>query len=269
MCELFGVSAKYATDVQHTLTTFAEHGGLTGPHKDGWGIAYFQGNEAWLVKAPEQAAQSATLKRIQALAPKSSLIISHIRLATQGEISLHNTQPFSHPLDGQTLVFAHNGHVTSVVNAKLEQYFKPNGSTDSEVVFSAILALMEKSANEDISKKAAELEAFLTELSPLGPLNVLFSEGEYLFAFSNKRTQPDGEIKSPGMHFICRKCSESKIGNLDTSDNTSDQQQLVLFASVPLSTEHWQPMTPNKLYVATKGELIQDHIFQPYSAVTL
>jgi predicted glutamine amidotransferase len=263
MCELFGVSAKYAADVKQTLTTFAEHGGLTGPHKDGWGIAYYQGHQAWLEKAPEQASDSSTLQRIQAQAPESSLIISHIRLATHGDVCLQNTQPFSHQLDKQSLVFAHNGHVPKVQEMALELRYLPEGTTDSEVVFSALLEIISSLSTLDIDAKRTKLEGFLQRLSPLGPLNILFSDGHYLYAFSNKRTQANGDITAPGMYMICRACSTKNAFNTNTEEFTDIQQELVLFASVPLSDESWLPMQPNKLYIAKDGALIQGRKFAP------
>jgi predicted glutamine amidotransferase len=263
MCELFGVSAKYVTDVQQTLTTFAEHGGLTGPHKDGWGIAYYQGQQPKIVKAPEQAAGSATLERIQAQAPESSLIISHIRLATHGDVCLQNTQPFSHPLNMQSLVFAHNGHVPKVQEMALELCFPPDGSTDSEVVFSALLQVISTLSALEFDERRLKIETFLRSLSPLGPLNLLFSDGDVLYAFSNKRTQANGEISAPGMYMICRACSAKNALSARTNEISENQQQLVLFASVPLSDEPWLPMQPNKLYVAKDGALIQDRKSAP------
>ncbi|MDX1472613.1 MAG: class II glutamine amidotransferase, partial [Reinekea sp.] len=103
MCELFAVSARHPTSIQVSMSVFAEHGGLTGPHKDGWGIAYYQGNDAWLVKAPESAANSQTQALVRASAPLTNLALAHIRLATQGNVSLNNTQPFSFPLHGKKI----------------------------------------------------------------------------------------------------------------------------------------------------------------------
>jgi predicted glutamine amidotransferase len=40
MCELFAMSSRHPTDVRASLEAFARHGGLEGPHKDGWGLAY-------------------------------------------------------------------------------------------------------------------------------------------------------------------------------------------------------------------------------------
>jgi hypothetical protein len=39
MCELFAMSTRYPSTVQLSLEEFSRHGGLFGPHKDGWGIA--------------------------------------------------------------------------------------------------------------------------------------------------------------------------------------------------------------------------------------
>ncbi len=50
MCELFAMSSKLPTTVTLSLKTFAEHGGGSGPHTDGWGIAYYHDNYARLIK---------------------------------------------------------------------------------------------------------------------------------------------------------------------------------------------------------------------------
>jgi predicted glutamine amidotransferase len=39
MCELFAMSSRHPTDARASLEAFARHGGLEGPHKDGWGLA--------------------------------------------------------------------------------------------------------------------------------------------------------------------------------------------------------------------------------------
>lgn len=37
MCELFGMSARHPTDVNHSLALLRPRGGEIGPHADGWG----------------------------------------------------------------------------------------------------------------------------------------------------------------------------------------------------------------------------------------
>jgi glutamine amidotransferase len=39
MCELSAMSALQPAEVSFSLEEFSQHGGLSGPHKDGWGIA--------------------------------------------------------------------------------------------------------------------------------------------------------------------------------------------------------------------------------------
>jgi len=38
MCELFAMSSRHPANVRFSLEEFSRHGGLAGPHKDGWGI---------------------------------------------------------------------------------------------------------------------------------------------------------------------------------------------------------------------------------------
>ncbi len=47
MCELFALSSRDPATMTLSLEAFAKRGGLTGPHKDGWGIAYYENAEVW------------------------------------------------------------------------------------------------------------------------------------------------------------------------------------------------------------------------------
>ncbi len=43
MCELLGMSANVPTDIVFSFTGLMQRGGKTGPHKDGWGLAFYEG----------------------------------------------------------------------------------------------------------------------------------------------------------------------------------------------------------------------------------
>lgn len=43
MCELLGMSANVPTDIVFSFTGLMQRGGGTGPHRDGWGIAFYEG----------------------------------------------------------------------------------------------------------------------------------------------------------------------------------------------------------------------------------
>src|SRR3970040_386769 len=109
MCELFAMSARHASTVSLSLEEFSRHGGLAGPHKDGWGIAWYEGADVRLVKEASGASDRACIRFIQDHPFRSTLVVSHIRKATQGSVSLANTQPFTRELGGRVHVFAHNG----------------------------------------------------------------------------------------------------------------------------------------------------------------
>ena len=59
MCELFSMSSSKATEVSFSLDEFSRHGGLTDQHKDGWGIAYYDDNDARIIKETCSASESA------------------------------------------------------------------------------------------------------------------------------------------------------------------------------------------------------------------
>lgn len=42
MCELLGMSANVPTDICFSFRGLMRRGGETGPHRDGWGIAFYE-----------------------------------------------------------------------------------------------------------------------------------------------------------------------------------------------------------------------------------
>jgi glutamine amidotransferase len=84
MCELFAMSALQPAEVSFSLEEFSQHGGLSGPHKDGWGIAFYQNRDALIIREPLPAASSAYVRFIESTPIRSRLVLSHIRRATQG-----------------------------------------------------------------------------------------------------------------------------------------------------------------------------------------
>jgi glutamine amidotransferase len=58
MCELLAISSDFPVTTQRSLIAFAEHGGHNGPHRDGWSITYYQGNDIQLIREARAAADS-------------------------------------------------------------------------------------------------------------------------------------------------------------------------------------------------------------------
>ncbi len=52
MCELLGMSANVPTDICFSFTGLMQRGGRTGPHRDGWGITFYEGKGFRTFKDP-------------------------------------------------------------------------------------------------------------------------------------------------------------------------------------------------------------------------
>ena len=265
MCELFAISSKIPTRVTFSLEEFARHGGLTNHHKDGWGLAFYDGAYAQVFREAEPAACSEWMKFLQTHPHQSRCVISHIRRATQGNRSLRNTQPFSRELGGNRHVFCHNGNLLDIAKEVSPQRFAPIGETDSEYAFCYLLGEMEEvwKQGPGIEQRVEVVKRVFDRLAVLGPANFLYSDGVYLYAYANKRTQANGRIESPGMYYLCRSCEHDHqampLAGVNIQREQSNlNQNIVLFASVPLSSESWIPFEANQLLVAKDGRVIRN-----------
>ena len=262
MCELFAMSSRYPTSVGFSLETLARHGGLDGPHKDGWGVAYFEGRDVFLLRESSPAAESGLVKFMETNGPPSNLVLSHIRLATQGEPLLHNTQPFQRELGGRAHVFAHNGNMPGIrEKCCLEsRRFRPIGETDSEFAFCCLLERLGglwDQADDTLPSVESRLQVvadFAAWLRPLGPFNFIYSDGDTLFVHAHRRTQDDGSIRAPGLHLLVRSCNEQAVDLTQSGVLLAPvAQELVLVASVPLTDEPWESMEEGEVVALKQG----------------
>lgn len=260
MCELFAMSSRIETTVSLSLHEFSQHGGKTGEHADGWGLATYAAKTAHVYREPEPAAFSRRMQFIQAHPSKTHCAISHLRKATVGQKALRNTQPFVRHLDGRSHVFAHNGNLPGIGNLIPPNDCVLEGETDSELAFCYLISSLKplwQSGIPPLEARAAVIGKVFKELADLGIANFLYSDGDYLYGFADKRTQNTGNIEPPGMYFLERQCQcdrESlKAAGVDID---CGPQQLCLFASVPLTDELWRPLTRYKLAIVRNGDLI-------------
>lgn len=221
MCELLALSARHPTHLHVSMETLARHGGGSGPHRDGWGVAYLQDRDVLLVREPRSAHDSRCLAFLQAENPTAEIILAHVRLATQGTRALRNTQPFCRELGGRVHLFAHNGMLRGIED---DPRFRPGlarrvGETDSEYAFCALLERLralwrvdqagplEIPATPPLAARLELIAQFAAELRPLGPANFLYTDGELVFAHGHRRHSARGLIEPPGMHLLCRACA--------------------------------------------------------------
>jgi predicted glutamine amidotransferase len=243
------MSARQATSIQTSLGELARHGGGTGPHRDGWGVAFMQDGAAFIVREPGAAHASEWLGFLQHRDLRSHLVIAHVRRATQGERLLRNTQPFERELGGRIHLFAHNGMLPGIERDRRfrVRWSRPVGETDSEHAFCALIDRMRPLWDRGmptLQDRLEEIVAFADELRTLGPANFLYSDGDAIFAHGHRRRHDSGAIEPPGLYVLCRRCSE-----------TTDQEVAVV-ASVPLTSEGWRPLAEGELVVLQAGRVI-------------
>ncbi len=266
MCELFALSSSTSTEVSFSLDEFSKHGGLTNHHRHGWGIAYYEQNTARIIKEASQAFDSACLNFVKDYSIRSQIIMSHIRYATQGEVSFRNTQPFSRELAGRQHVFTHNGDLKNFLtkNQYLNKRFQPMGGTDSEMAFCYLMFKMAKIWGQYspplISQRNQIFVEFANEMQVLGFANFIYSDSEYVYIYSDKRIVKDMTL--PGLHVLQRKCD---IDIFDTTINglkmvkkqhTQQVQNVVLVSSVPLNDENWVALDTGASMVLKDGEIV-------------
>ena len=264
MCELFALSSLQPAAASFSLEEFARHGGISGPHKDGWGIAFYNGKDARVIRDTSAAGRSPYLDFIRTTRFVSHTILAHIRLATTGERALQNCQPFSRELGGRNHLFVHNGQLDGVFECLKLGRFQPIGETDSEHAFCHLLSRLEDLWLDDshptIKQRFTIIKQFAEQIRPLGPANFIYSDGEYTFAHGHKRTQPGKEgFYPPGLHYLQRSCAipppETKFPGIHL-DYGSKPQEVSLIASVPLSDENWKPFSEGEILIFHKGSLI-------------
>ena len=269
MCELFAISSSTPTEISFSLDEFSKHGGLTDHHRDGWGIAYYQENAVKIIKEAHQASDSLCLDFIKDYKMKSQIIMSHIRYATQGEISYRNTQPFTRELGGCEHVLIHNGDLNDVLNKPKyhSRRFQPMGQTDSEMAFCYLMiqmsAIWDAPEVPSLQQRLQVFNYFALEMQSLGLANFIYSDSEYVFVFSDKREVKDKNDKSktitlPGLYFLHRTCQTNLVGTLIDGLHIAQthSKSVVLVSSVPLNGENWMPLTTGQSLVFKAGEIV-------------
>lgn len=247
MCQLLGLNANTPTDLIFSFTGFAQR---ALEHKDGFGIAFFEGPGLRLLVDPQSAASSPVAEMIRHYPIKSRHIVAHIRKATQGRVALENTHPFVRELWGRYWVFAHNGNLIDF-QPKLHASFRPVGDTDSERAFCWLL--------QELAKQHAgvpsvpDLTDTLRELAPQiarhGTFNFLLSNGQALWAHGTTR-----------LHYVLRQHPfttaqlQDEDLTIDFAEHTTRSDRVAIIVTEPLTcNEDWQAFAPGELKAFVDG----------------
>ncbi|RPJ01459.1 MAG: class II glutamine amidotransferase [Chloroflexi bacterium] len=264
MCELLGMSSNVPATLNLSLSKLAEHGGFSGPHRDGWGVAYYEGPDVRLLKEADAAADSEWNRVVRGHNLRSHIVMAHVRRATMGERSYRNSQPFARELAGRMHLFAHNGWLAGIFGAPRFRAtrFHPVGETDSEQAFCVLLDRMSElwarpGEVPSLDARFAVVCAFAEELGDLGPANFLYADGDALFAHGHRRMQAaTSRVGPPGLVYLQRHCPRGEAGFAVSGLSIEGvDQAIALVASVPLNDEPWQPFTDGEVIAIRGGEI--------------
>jgi glutamine amidotransferase len=247
MCQLLGMNGNVPTDIVFSFTGFSSR---AEEHKDGFGIAFFEGAGVRLFVDAQSARASPVAEMIRRYPIRSDNIVAHIRKATQGRIALENTHPFQRELWGRYWVFAHNGDLKNFA-PRLHASFHPVGGTDSERAFCWLMQELAKAHAQ--LPPIAELTLTLRELVPAiaahGTFNFMLSNGEALWAHCSTR-----------LHSLVRQhpFREARLQDDDLTVNfadlTSPTDRVAVVVTEPLtSDESWDAFAPGELRVFVGG----------------
>lgn len=255
MCELLAMSANVPTDICFSFTGLMQRGGNTGPHKDGWGITFYEGKGCRSFKDPLPSAHSPIATLVTEYPIKSEAVICHIRQANSGAVCLENTHPFTRQMWGKNWTYAHNGQLANFHQKLTLSYHMPIGTTDSEHAFCWILDQLHcqfgQCQPDDIT-----LFNFIAQLSEqinrLGVFNLIISDGECLFAFC-----------SNNLHWITRRAPFGEASLIDAEmvvdfhKETTDKDVVTVIATQPLTDdETWHKMQAGQWQLFRSGEAI-------------
>ena len=255
MCELLAMSANVPTDICFSFSGLMQRGGNTGPHKDGWGITFYEGKGCRSFKDPKPSAHSPIADLVTKYPMKSETVVCHIRQANSGGVCLENTHPFVRELWGKNWTYAHNGQLKEFKEKLPTKLHLPIGTTDSEHAFCWILdQLREEFGFEEPSDHVlfSYIASLITKIDELGVANIIISDGENLFAYC-----------SNNLHWITRRAPFGKASLIDAEvtidfcEETTDNDVVTVIATKPLTDdENWHKMSAGQWHLFRLGESI-------------
>ncbi|WIO75523.1 class II glutamine amidotransferase [Porticoccaceae bacterium LTM1] len=255
MCELLGMSTDAPTDICFSFTELMKRGGESGPHADGWGIAFYEdkGVRTFLDPSPSHCSRIADLVRDYPI--RSCNVIGHIRQANAGMVALQNTHPFVRELWGRYWVFAHNGQFKSVKKWPLGR-FNPVGTTDSEHAFCWLMSQIDNTFQGPPSSVVAfhkQLKEWCDQLREQGVCNLIFSDSRYTYAYCT--TKLTWFTRRPP--FSVAKLKDADV-TVDFKLKDTQVTAGTIIATAPLTdNEDWQVMQPGEFLVFRKGEIVR------------
>jgi predicted glutamine amidotransferase len=250
MCQLLGLNANTPTDVMFSFTGFSTR---AEEHKDGFGVAFFEGAGVRLFVDAQSARCSPVAEIVRRYPIKSTNIVAHIRKATQGRVALENTHPFERELWGRYWVYAHNGDLKDYA-PRLHASFRPVGDTDSERAFCWLMQELAKAhaALPGVAELTATLRELVPQIARHGSFNFMLSNGEALWAHC--ATKLYWLVRQHP--FRTARLADDEL-SVDFARQTTVSDRVAVIVTEPLTRdETWAAFAPGELHAFVDGALV-------------
>jgi predicted glutamine amidotransferase len=251
MCRLLGYCADRDASLADLIGDegLREFTGLCALHGDGWGMAWYEGDEPVIRKSAARADSEPEYDKLTR-EPLGDLGLVHLRWATPGlGLSEADTHPFRY---GQW-IFAHNGAIHP--QGRLGQLLppdwagRPHGTTDSERYFLLIMSRLASHGGDvvaAIGDAAADVDARFEPNS----LNAILLSPDALYAISwNHRSRvPERQLRARGYDQ-----PEEIAAYFDLAYRASESA--VVVASSGWHRHGWTPLPNRHVLVADRRTL--------------
>jgi predicted glutamine amidotransferase len=178
MCRVLGCVSAEPIAIRHELVEAPNpliH--QSEEHDSGWGMAVYarvDGAEPRCVRFPHAAYSDGDFLKATEL--RGRIFNVHVRRATIGGLTHENTHPFCFG----NYSYCHNGTVLRFSKLLEPGVRRPEGDTDSEVLFNFLVRDLDPG---DVPGSLRRAMSEVVERSPFSGLNCLFSDGERLYAY--------------------------------------------------------------------------------------
>lgn len=253
MCRLFGLMANKEVDIVFSfLKTNRSFKKLGSLNRDGWGLGYYKNDNPQIFKEPVSTEESLYFNNIVETT-YSNIIISHVRLSTQGIRTRENTHPFVY----RNWIFAHNGNIdikSQIKEQLLQKYAeKIMGETDSEVFFLFLIQFIEQ--NNNVIEGIKEAIKFIENNKGIKTtsLNFLLTNGKKIYALRKAFEK----INYYSLFYLNRdpkKANELKYTSEQTrlfihSKRLSNERAIIICSEQLTSNEEWIPFSNGDLII--------------------
>ncbi len=227
MCMLFAVSSEEKFESNEYLKLFYRN---SSKHPHGWGLAYLDSGDMTVAKESICACESHYLKDQLSRPISSKLLLAHIRYATIGNVDLDNCHPFSGTdRFHRRWTMIHNGTIFDF--SPLRPYTKTqSGETDSERIFLYLKDKINEHRTDEkpsFEERFSILDKIVCDMSHGNKLNLLFTDGKYLYVHTNCKDT---------LFFL-------------------EKEHSVIFSTAPLTDENWKRVTFCTLLAFKNGKL--------------